>query len=118
MKYDYREVMKSDIMDYLEECVENFNEFDMDNYDEIYDELWINDSVTGNASGSYTFNRLRAEQYVKENLPLCIEAMIEFGFSAEDFGKKVYDDEWEYLDVTIRCYLLDGCLSEVLEEME
>lgn len=117
MTYDYREAMRNDIREYLEECIENFNELDCDNFDEVYDDLWVVDSVTGNASGSYTFNRWQAEEYVKENLPLCIEAMEEFGCSAKEFGEKVYDDEWEYLDVTIRCYLLGECLGEVLEEL-
>ena len=117
MTYNYREAMRNNIREYMEECVENFNEFDSESFDEIYNELWVTDSVTGNGSGSYTFSRCQAEEYVKDNLPLCIEAMEEFGYSAKEFGERVYNEEWEYLDVTIRCYLLGECLSEVLEEM-
>lgn len=32
----------------------------------VYDELWIDDSVTGNGSGSYTFNSYKAEENVKD----------------------------------------------------
>lgn len=113
MKYNYREAMKSDIREYLDW----YEDIDGNMADELYEEMWIADSITGNASGSYTFNRWQAEEYVKDNLPLCIEAMEEFGCSAEEFGKKVYNEEWEYLDVTIRCYLLGECLNDVLGEM-
>lgn len=120
MTYNYREAMINDIREFLEEnseYVETFNAFDGSDFDDIYNELWVTDSVTGNASGSYTFSRYQAEEYIKDNLPLCIEAMEEFGCSPEEFGKRVYNEEYEYLDVTIRCYLLGECLSEVLEEM-
>lgn len=54
MAYDYRNAMKHDIRQWIED-----NYFDGDE-DELIDELWYADPVTGNLSGSYTFNRYTA----------------------------------------------------------
>jgi hypothetical protein len=109
-RYDYREEIKNDIRQYLEDNKNYISSYD---YDDLYDKLWVADSVTGNASGSYTFSEYQAEQNLIGNKELLIEALNEFG---GDFAKAL--ESSEYADVTIRCYLLGECLSEVLEEME
>lgn len=75
--------------------------------------MWVDDSVTGNASGSYTFNTYKAEEYICHNLDLLEEAMSEFG--CEDVNALEKGAEW--CDVTIRCYLLSDILMEVLENI-
>lgn len=58
MKYNYFEAVKSDVTEYIE------NEIDFSDWtenrdgleEELNDDLWICDSVTGNASGSYFCN--------------------------------------------------------------
>lgn len=115
--YNYYEAMKEDIKEYLEENEIEVTEENVEELEEqLNDDLWCDDSVTGNGSGSYTFNRSEAEEYVKENITLCIDAVREFGIETRDFGKKVLSDEWEYLDVTIRCYILGSVIREVLSE--
>lgn len=124
MAYDYRETVKADVKQWV---ADNF-EYIEDNVDDVtdrdevreflYDTLFVDDAVTGNASGSYTFNRWRAEEYVKDNLDLAVEALREFGYDMEHFGQKIADEEWEYLDVTIRCYLLGEAVEEVIDEAE
>ena len=42
----------------------------------------------------------------------------EFGIEAETIGQKFLDEEWEWMDVSIRCYLLDQAISEALDEIE
>ena len=124
MKYDYKKAMAEDVREYLEaefeaeEIREQMQEDPDEFRDKLNDELWVYDGVTGNASGSYTFNRALAEEMVKDNLPLCIEAVQEFCIDAKEFGERVLNEEWEWLDVTIRCYLLGEAISEVLEEFE
>lgn len=81
----------------------------------LNDELWTEDAVTGNASGSYTFNRKQAKEYVLANIDLAGKAMEEFGYTAEVFGEKIFYEEWEWLDVTIRCYLLGEVIADVVE---
>lgn len=120
--YNYYEAMKEDIRDYLNddwvwEEIENADIMDTEDLAEwLNDELWINDSVTGNASGSYTFNRYIASEYVGDNLDLCKEALTEFCVDAETIADRFLSEDWEYFDVTIRCYILAECIAEIVEE--
>ena len=105
-RYDYRAAIKNDIREWLDE---NQNGFISDErHDEIYEDLFINDSVTGNGSGSYTFNRWTAEENLCHNLDLLEEALDELG------GE--FKNDPEVNDVTIRCHLLGQCLNEVVDE--
>lgn len=119
--YDYRKAICEDIRDYinenysveeLEKALENREEFE----EELNDSLWIEDSVTGNTSGSYTLNRKKAAEYVGENLDILAEICAEFGITAEEVGKKILENDFEYFDVTIRCGLLNECILTVLDE--
>ena len=121
--YNYREEMKHDILEAIrenytaEEIAEQMT--DRDSFAEtLNDELWTDDSVTGNASGSYTFSRATAKEYVTENIDLATEAMREFCLDSDTIAEHFLEEDWEYFDVTIRCYLLAGLIWEVLEEIE
>nr|DAI16714.1 MAG TPA: hypothetical protein [Caudoviricetes sp.] len=117
--YNYNEAVKNDVLDYIRNEV-NFSEFeDMEELEQsLNDDLWTVDSVTGNASGSYTFNRYQAQEYVMDNIELLNEACEEFGTNTETVGEKFLNEEFEWMDVTVRCYLLDQAISEALEEVE
>ena len=119
MMYNYLEAMKSDIMDYIRNDV-NTNEFTSreELEERLNDDLWTVDSVTGNGSGSYTFNRAEAEEYVNDNNDLLREAISEFCVDSETVAEKFLDADYEYFDVTIRCYLLGQAISEALDDME
>lgn len=118
-RYDYREEMAKDIRAYIEEdySTEEIAEklaYERDDWEtELYDDMMVADSVTGNASGSYTCNAWRAEENICHNLDLLGEAIEEFGGECD-----VLKDGAEGCDVTIRCYLLGEVLNEVLDEME
>lgn len=56
---DYREQVRSDAEDAMRESFEYF-----DTFDECMDSLIVDDAVTGNGSGSYTFSTWKAEQNV------------------------------------------------------
>lgn len=106
-KYNYLENIKEDIKEYIKE-----NELgEQDNYDALYDDLFITDSVTGNGSGSYYCNAWKAEEVLCHNLDLLNEACDMFGCSPDLTNP-------EACDVTIRCYLLSKALREVLDEMK
>lgn len=117
--YNYLESIKEDVMEYVRN---EMNVYDYDDRDELEqtlnDDLFTNDSVTGNASGSYTFNREQAKEYVTDNMDECIEALKEFCVDSETIAEKLLSEDWEYFDVTIRCYLLGQAISEVLDELE
>ena len=110
-KYDYKENIKNDIKSYI---VDNNIDVNSDDFDqnELYDDLFCEDSVTGNASGSYTFSTWKSEEYICHNLDLLKDAFDEFGCDMD----RMFDAE--YCDVSIRCYLLDSCLLEVIEELK
>lgn len=117
--YNYLEAMKSDIKDYIKNEVNTSNYSDREELEnDLNDILWNEDSVTGNASGSYTFNRADAKEYADNNMNLLVEACKEFGVDNETVCKKFFAEDWEYFDVTIRCYLLNQAISEALDEID
>ena len=63
--YDYREAVKDDVLEYINNEI-NFEDFDtLEELEEHLNEvLFTEDSVTGNASGSYTFNTYEAEENI------------------------------------------------------
>lgn len=114
-RYNYylsvREDVKNVVMNdynYIEELKEDREAFE----DKLNDELWTNDSVTGNGSGSYTFSTWQAEENLCHNFDLLKEALNEFGSNIDIL------DNAEACDVTIRCYLLGNAISNVLDELE
>ena len=120
-KYDYLENVTADAKQAI---LENMNYWDFTDREELeeiaYDELWVNDSVTGNASGSYIFNREAAKEYVTrsdDGLDTLRDAVREFDCEHEAFTAFLEND-WEYLDVTIRCYLLGQAISAAIDELE
>ena len=117
--YDYHENVKSNVLDYIKE---NYTPAeiaqrlkDRDEWEtELSDDLWIADSVTGNASGSYYCNAYRAEEAVAHNWDILADALLEFGCS--DCNPIEKGAEW--CDVTIRCYLLGACICSALDQLE
>lgn len=97
---------------YTPEMLEPVN---LDDYAEkLNDALWIHDSVTGNASGSYFCNAYRAEEALAGNWPLASEALEEFGY--RDINPFEKGAEW--VDCVVRCYLLSQCIAEYIEDNE
>ena len=114
-KYNYLEAVTADVLNYIDEnnitvTSENRDEIEQ----QLNDDLWTVDSVTGNASGSYTFSTWQAEENICHNLDLLAEACEEFGSDAA----KLLNDGAEACDVTIRCYLLGQAISAALDEVE
>ena len=119
--YNYREQVKADILDYISVTYSKAELDGMDRYEleeRLNEDLWIEDGVTGNGSGSYTFNRATAKEYVEDNMDLCLDACKEFGVEGADAFEKMCNGDWEYFDVTIRCYLLAECIAAALDELE
>lgn len=79
-------------------------------YQGLYDDFLTSDDVTGSASGSYTFNRWRAKENVNGAEDVLKEACRDFG-CMDLLGEKFIDEEWEWMDVTIRCYLLGEAID-------
>lgn len=117
-RYDYEEEVLNDVIEYirdhydineLKENLEDKDEF----YQELYDDLFVSDSVTGNASGSYYCNAYMAEEAICHNMDLLADALEEFGGELD-----VLRDGAEACDVTIRCYMLGQVLGDAIDDIE
>ena len=93
------------------------NEYDLNEYntrdeaeEALHNALWTDDSVTGNGSGSYTFSIWEAEENLCHNWDLLKKAVSDNNINPIKVGPK-------YCDIIIRCYLLAGALTAVLNDM-
>lgn len=112
-KYDYLAAVKKDVKDYI---INNNIIINEDNREEVEQELdevlFFEDSVTGNASESYTFSRWQAEENLCHNWDLLSEALSEIGCDVTYLLQGA-----EACDVTIRCYLLPQAITGAIDEM-
>lgn len=111
--YNYFQAVKEDILNYIQENEITITE---ENREEVEEELnnncWMSDSVTGNASGSYTFSTWQAEENLCHNWDLLAEALHEFGCDINYIERGA-----EACDVIIRCYLLSQCIASAIDEI-
>lgn len=111
--YNYMEAMMEDVKEYIKNEITLSDFSDRADLEEhLNDVLWTEDSVTGNASGSYTFDTYQAEENICHNLDLLRDALEEFGCTGNVIEKGA-----EWCDVTIRCYLLCQVIADVLDDM-
>lgn len=112
--YNYLESVKDSVIEYSNENV-SVSDFETreELSEKLYEECFISDSVTGNASGSFTFNSYEAEENVCHNFDLLSNAIDEFGMSGNIAEKGA-----EWMDVTIRCYVLSEAIGLALDEIE
>lgn len=114
MEYDYREAVKKDVINYIEEEID-FQDYDTieELRDHLKEQLWIEDRVTGAGSDSYTCNTWQSEEYLCHNFNLLVEAL-EFSGNAVMLLK----DGADACDVQIRCYILNEAIDAALEELD
>lgn len=113
-KYDYEKSMYDDVVEWINEHILLADYEDPEELEEyLNDALWCEDSVTGNASGSYTFCAYTAEEYLCHNLDLLDEAAKEFCCT-----DSILERGAERADVTIRCYLLPSVINRVVSDLE
>lgn len=119
--YNYLECVEEDVKFYIEENGGILGLLQMRDYKNCEDlgdlietliyNLEGEDSVTGNASGSYTMNTWKAEQNLAHNLNLLKEALEYFDLESPKTDAESYD-------VYIRLYLLPKAVTNVLEDKE
>lgn len=116
MKYNYKNVIVEDILEYIEE--EGLTG-DRDELSErLNDDLWMDDGVTGNGSGSYFYNAEESKEAVlgdPEAETYIHDLIGDFGMTSHDIAEHLFD--WEYWDVSIRCYLLGECIEMALDKL-
>lgn len=111
-RYDYRTELIEDVRTWANE-----NDYTLANYEDreeareyLNDVLWTADTVTGNGSGSYFFSTWKAEEAIAHNWDLIEDVKNDWGL---DFSRGA-----EYIDVSIRCYLLGEVIEKFLDELE
>jgi len=117
--YDYRAAMREDIEKYIEVEGLNLTNYKTrdDAFDDLYDIMWTEDSITGNTD--WYDSEYNCEEYLCHNSDLAIEACIEFCIDTAAILKHVKNKTlMRYLDCMVRCYLLGEILGEVLDNYE
>lgn len=115
-RYNYLENVTNDAKQAILENLKYWEFSDRDELEEVAnDNLWVDDSVTGNGSGSYYCNAWKAEEALCHNWDLLTDAVTEF---EGDTSFDILSRGVEWCDVTIRCYLLPQAISAALDELE
>lgn len=109
---DYKQAVKDDAI----EAVNNGDYDYCEDFDAAFDDMWCDDSITGNGSGSYTFSTAKAkentssliwdDEFTDECAGMCIDL-------AEMLKKGP-----EALDVTARCLALSYVRDDIEEAYE
>ena len=123
-KYDYRNEITKNIKSWIADNTDFLEEKPEEDHDELsnwlYDELFIEDEITGN--GTYFYDSEdNCSEYLSDNFDLVYEAMREFCVDDDiNILIKQYENKSlaRYFDCTIRCYLLGECIEKALEELE
>ena len=86
-------------------------------WDVVYDNLFVDDGVTGNGSGSYFFNAAKAREAVADAIwdEKILNALSEIGISGDRIAQYLRDNDAESLDVCIRCAMLSEVYGEIEE---
>ena len=113
--YDYDQAVYDDVWSWVKEKLDN-DELPHLTKDELKEwleeKLYTNDEVTGNGSGSYTFNSYTAEKYVCHNIEYIFDRVREeIGYTVDE-NSVLHAEE---LDVTMRCALLNEAIDKVVE---
>lgn len=118
--YNYKEEVKRGVEIWIRD---NWNFDPAEDYEdvriELSDEMWVDDNITGNGKDFYASEE-DCFNYLSGNFDLLYEAAQEFCMD-DDINSLIHHYEHkslaQYFDCTIRCYLLDECIAEVLEEL-
>lgn len=107
---------KSEMIDELEDMIKDSDvEFDGKNRGEIYEELQdlaFDRDMTGNRTGSYWCNELKAERALLGNFDLVQDALDELGMESVSNPDLLTG---EHLDILVREHLLPQVIDEVLD---
>lgn len=119
-KYDYKRVITNEIKDYI------MNETDIpeesvtdETFDWLYDEVFDEDSITGNGF-SYFDTEEKCAEYLSSNIDLLYEAATQYNPDDHVMSLLAHYEEKDlarYFDCTIRCYLLSDCITMAIDEL-
>lgn len=103
--------------EYIREAFED-GTFDADtDFDDAYDEMFVSDAVTGNASGSYYFNAAKAREAVKDVI-FDEDVIGELNCLGVDVSDHLKQGDAEGLDVCVRCVTLGYVRQDIEREFD
>lgn len=114
---DYYQQVKNDAIEAIDEQFD-CGYWDGDTqWDVVYDNLFVDDAVTGNGSGSYFFNAAKAREAVADAIwdDKILDTLSEIGISGDRIAQYLRDNDAESLDVCIRCAMLSEVYGEIEE---
>ena len=124
-KYDYRRAITDDVKDWIvnntdipEEGITEGRDDDL--YDWIYDEVFNEDSITGDGPYYYDTEDF-CSKCLSGNFDLLYEAIREFNPDNDAMSLIEHYEEKDlarYFDCIIRCYLLMDCIYQAVEELK
>lgn len=119
---NYKAEMIDDITEWIESNI-IFEDFeDMEALREyLYDELWDKDSITGNGPvGHYYDDTIEAKSklFESDNYRDFYNVREEFAIDKDAVFKNFLNEDWDWFDTSIRCFLLGECIDEALNNIE
>lgn len=112
---EYKKDVKADLLEVIKDNPEQWAELSVDDYREQLSDYTLTDTITGNGSGSYTFNSYEAQEIINSRGLIWddefIQALEEYGASLSDIVEKGP----EAVDVWARCIALESLSDEELE---
>lgn len=121
MAYNYLNAMVDDIKEYINDNISEEDYEDREELEEkLNDDLWVEDSVTGNGSGSYTMNSGEAYKNLQgdpDTMDYIRDLVKEYGIESDMVAEKFLNEDYEYWDVSIRCWLLGQAIGEALDQL-
>lgn len=120
--YNYLEAITNDIECWMDKDGDPFDISQFDNREEaaefLNDELWNEDSITGNGSNYYD-TEYQCEEYLTHNIEWAAIACEEFCIDMKIIINYLHANELaRFLDCIIRCYLLTQAIDNALEIWE
>lgn len=117
-KYDYYIEVMNDIECWMDKDGDPFDLSQFSDRDEaaeyLHDELWAEDSITGNGPYGYASEE-ECEEYLCHNLNLIIEAIDTYGISTSDLRAQYTVKKLaRYLDCLARLYVLPNAIEGAL----
>lgn len=127
-RYDYLQNVTDSVLDFVQDRAEErgYDEFIRDARESrntlplshvLFNDCIDSDSVTGGASGSYTYNAWVARENLTHNYDLFLEAFDEWYDADSCEGLRSYIENPERADVMIRCYVLPQAIQNAIETL-
>ncbi len=116
--YDYMAAMRADLIEYFDLNNINYHVHDYEidrRVDELSEEVWAEDCITGNGPQGYGSDEECAE-YICYNLHDVLDAAYEFDVTLKDMITPHGLTTTQYLDCLYRCYILNSCIYDLLIE--